>query len=384
MLKQTSNEEALVPLIQSLVCLKGHDSGRRFAVISLVCYILLIVLAPVLSKLAILMILLFLVTTPVLALAALRRIHDAGFATPLAGIPMVVYWLIFFSLIYIDANSKWTFLILGALVTVAFSALNNNKVRRNHRYDYGYSGPVVLKQNQRPNIVNERIEPTIAAPGHYSQSNSEQLSNTSSEQSDGNSPGQVESSQYASRDAHHWQAQFSEWIVSNQTMAIAAISLIALLIFTAVMMSDEAVKEDDTIAKNIEPIVTEKKRLNKLEMPDQFWIMHDQNDAITIGWEGSLVSGEATGFEYWSAATAIGDKDCISLSFTLGEKIRTLDVTVKNGGDYYASFSPVDSEVLIKSIANKDRFKLCGYEFKLNGTRAILTKNSKYSGYLKP
>jgi hypothetical protein len=343
----------------------------------------LIVLAPFLSKLAILVILLFAVTTPLLALAAMRRIHDAGFATPLAGIPIVVYWLIFFSLVFIDANSKWTLLILGALVTVAFSALKNSKVRRNHHYDYGYSGPVALKQKQQPNIVNERIEPTIAAPGQYSQGTSEQLANGSTEQSHRTSADQFESSQQSSAEAQNWQVQFSDWITNNQTMAIAVTALITVLIFISVMMSGEA-EEEKEIAKKVEPIIVETQRLNKLEMPDQFWVMHDQNDAITIGWEGSLVSGEPSGFEYWSAATAIGDRDCISLSFTLGENIRTLDVTVKNRGDYYARFSPVDSEVIIKSIANKDRFKLCGYEFKLNGTRAILTRNSKYSGYLKP
>jgi hypothetical protein len=101
-----------VPLIKSLICPKGYDTGRRFAVISLICYLVLAVSAPVLSTVSVLLILFFIIGSPVIALGSMRRVHDAGFATALAAIPLVTYWINLFGLTYLESNSKWSLLIL--------------------------------------------------------------------------------------------------------------------------------------------------------------------------------------------------------------------------------------------------------------------------------
>jgi len=139
---------------------------------------------------------------------------------------------------------------------------------------------------------------------------------------------------------------------------------------------DSEVIPEQTMVKHPE---TEKpkQRNNKIEMPDSFWVMLDQNDALTIGWQGDYQKDG----EIWSALTAKGDKDCFEINFTIRDEYRAMRVAVKNQGDYYADFSPVDTKKLIQSIANRDKFKLCGYEFSLKGTQAKLRNNKKYDSF---
>ena len=82
--------------------------------------------------------------------------------------------------------------------------------------------------------------------------------------------------------------------------------------------------------------------------------MLDQNNALTIGWEGDLKKDGS----YWSSVTGKGDKSCTNISFSLGDNFRTLEVSIIASEDYYADFSPVDTKLIIQSIANKDKFKV--------------------------
>lgn len=240
----------------------------------------------------------------------------------------------------------------------------------------GYDGPVNLTGENHLTINRDRIEPTIA--GHKNAEGQFDISTADIEeyivqevQSNDTSMGNPQQSS--------WEHQLGLWFRANQKVSIIGLSVI--LISTLLIISLSSFK-DQPIKATVEeqPIIeTVKARLNKVEMPDQFWVMLDENDALTIGWEGDF---KADG-SYWSATTGKGDADCVDLHFSLGEDIRTLLVTVKNGGDYYADFSPVDTKLIVESIANKDRFKLCGYEFTLKGTREILRNNKKYWKYLK-
>ena len=106
-----------VPFIKSLICIEGHDNGRRFLVISAAFYVLLVAILPIYQKAGILVFLLFAISTPVLLTSSLRRIHDSGFMTPLAIMPVIVFWLNVFGLIYIDHSAKWILLLIGAITT---------------------------------------------------------------------------------------------------------------------------------------------------------------------------------------------------------------------------------------------------------------------------
>ena len=128
-------------LLKSLICLKGYDNGRRFLIISLISYILLLLLSSAMSKAPIILLLVLIVLTPIIATSSMRRIHDAGFATPLAAIPLVIFWLNLFGLIYIDHPARWALVILAFFASIIAGTISNVRVRRNKSYQMGYNGP---------------------------------------------------------------------------------------------------------------------------------------------------------------------------------------------------------------------------------------------------
>jgi len=378
-----------VPLLKSLICLKGRDNGRRFLIISSLCYILLVILTPILNRAMILLILLLLSVTPVLVASSLRRIHDAGFATPFAAIPALVYWLNVFGLTYLEHGAKWGLLLLGFLTSLAIGTISNAKIRRNYQYILGYSGPVSLSEPTLEPTSRDRIEPTIASASADKTNISlpdDGLLHSTSETHDFYSDSSTNDiNKDALNEFHSWEQKLSQWFIANKKLSLIIIGLVSVYILAEILFaifSDPKIVEQPK--KEIQSVEEVKQRIDKIEMPDSFWVMLDQNNAITIAWEGDFKS--ETDLEkktiYWSATTAKGDKECTNLHFSLGADIKTLLVTVKNGGDYYADFSPVDSELIIKSVADKDRFKLCGYEFTLKGTRSLLRDNRKYREYL--
>lgn len=366
----------------SLICLKGHDNGRRFLLISLACYILLIILSPVFQQATILLILFTILSLPIIAASAMRRIHDAGFATPLAAIPVLIYLLNLFAITYIEHDSRWALLVLAVITTIAMATISNARIRHNHNYQMGYQGPIDLNQDKEIPIQRDRIEPTIAGqktpnnpPGIFQSTEQEQTENAINDH---------HSNPHQSLQ-HSWEQKLGDWFNTNRKVSGIVIAVLLLLTTIALITPLFENETNSQVSEEPEKIEFVKERLDKIEMPDQFWMMLDQNDALTIGWEGDIKTDEdlADNGVYWSAATGKGDKDCVDLHFSLGEDIRALLVTVKNDGDYYADFSPVDTRLIVQSIANKDQFKLCGYEFVLKGTGKMLRKNKKYAKYLK-
>ena len=334
------------------------------------------------NQAAILLVLIFIVTTPIMAASSMRRIHDAGFATPIAALPLLIYLITLFGITYINHPSKWALVLLALFSSVIAGTISNARMRRNKNYHLGYSGPVDMTNKDTVVPHTQRIEPTIAGQ-KLSENTTNDLFSSQAEKAN---ESYNETNSLPSHDLQNWEQTIGLWLSENKKLA--AIIGIAITLLTILLLSlDE--NKPEAIIKPVEqetkPTLV-KERLNKLEMPDQFWVMHDENDSITIAWEGDIKAKSQLGENgsYWSAATGKGDKDCVDLYFVLGERIRTLSVTVKNDGDYYADFSPVDSQTIIRSIADKDRFKLCGYEFKLNGTGSLLRKNTYYYQYLKP
>ncbi len=316
----------------------------------------------------------------------MRRIHDAGFPTPYAGIPILVYWINMFGLAFIEHGSKWTLLILAFIITLGMATISNARIRHNYQYKFGYHGPVNLEENIDQSVPNDRIEPTIAG-NKASQDNSTQTQMHNRPNLFGEQENDViaqsnlisDESNSPTAQQNTWEGQLGLWFIANKTISLAGISAITLLVLILVLMSTFSAPPPNPIPIDSVKAATVKQRLQKLEMPDQFFLMMDENDSLTIAWEGDYKKEG----EYWSAYTGKGDIECLNLHFSLGEDFKTLLVTVKNNGDYYADFSPTDTAKIVKSIADKDRFKLCGYEFVLSGTRSILRQNRKYLEYLK-
>jgi len=366
-------------LLKSLVCFKGYDNGRRFLAICLSCYALFLALSPVIGKAPVLLVLLLLVSTPVLLATSFRRVHDGGLATPLAVIPVITFWLVSIGIIYISHGSAWALLILAVLVTLGFTTLSQPGKRRQYTYTMGYSGPISFEGKAERVTENfQRIEPTMA--GHQADSKvSAEIESSKDEFDPLNTSKGSNVSSSMHQQAHGWEYDLQNWMIKNKKAVLAGGVLLVVITFSILLWPRTEVEVDPKEEEKAEVVSTPKQRIAKVEMPDSFWIMLDENDALTVAWQGDFKSdGEA-----WSAITGKGDQSCVEMSFNRQLKYRVMRVEVKNGGDYYADFSPVDTTALVEAIARRSNFKLCGYEFSLKGTQAKLMTNSKYRKILE-
>ncbi len=377
-----------MPLLKSLICFKGYDNGRRFLVISAACYGLFLMLSGLLLKAPVLLVLLLLLCSPVLFASGMRRVHDAGFATPIAALPLLIFWLCVFGITLMTASSAWLLMILGVLVTIALTILRKPGHRRQKSYQWGYSGPIDFSTEvaQTSSVGFERIEPTLAG------ARSEHSNSPVSEQSElraepdlfRNIPREEfvgASGESAQSDSEgNWQAQLQAWIGGNLKLFFSTMLGLSVLILALVFWPDskgsDQVRQTEEQPKNA---LESRQRLNKVELPDNFWVMLDQYDALTIAWQGD----EKADGELWSTETGKGDKGCVDIAFGNQLTFRSIRATIKNGGDYYVDFSPVDTAEIIQAIAKRSQFKLCGYSFSLKGTQAKLMVNRKYADYLE-
>jgi len=173
-----------------------------------------------------------------------------------------------------------------------------------------------------------------------------------------------------------------------QIGVLASVTIIIIAVFINSLLSSISQQTDNTsTAEMVEPklgaemasinIFASKDHL--LPMPDNFNLYISTYQGIIIHWQADQVSNG----ELWSQLTASGDKSCKSLQFNKGAPLRPLTVLVENGSDYFASFSPLDSKELIKALAFRGKFSLCGYSFSLKGTQAVLGKHPQYAVYLE-
>ena len=385
-------------LLKSLLCIRGFDNGRRFLLLSLACYGLFFLLSPVLGKAPILLVLLLLVVTPVLGASSMRRIHDAGFATPFAAGAVVIFWICSLGITYIEHIASYSLLVLALLVTLAMTTITNARVRRNRDYVLGYSGP--LNQTEESQLAQQRryydrIEPTIASSnsganpkpaesnGQGQAGQPEQVANDYIESSlvseSGNNRENFHRASNTGTRQVGWETKLGDWFAENLKVSLLGAAAVIIIVIAIVGVNTTDGPDEVTDPAKTQEIAKEAKlRNHKIELPDNFFVMLDQYQALTIAWQGDLLSDG----EIWLATTALGDAECTEIRFDNGDKYRTMRVEVKNQGDYYADFSPVDTLSIIEAIAQKSRFSLCGFDFSLKGTQSILMTNKAYYEYL--
>jgi len=345
-------------LLKSLICFQGFDNGRRFLIISVVCYLLVLVLNSMTAKLIFLIILL-----PFLASASVRRVRDAGFRMPLAVIPILSFIICVLGITSVEnVVVRWILLILSLVITIAIAMLSNARVRRTQEHILGYAGPVDL---------HARVEPTLDSGADVTllrQSNTiERLAN--------------EPTADNFRQTHRQKASsfdsliesIKAWVIPNIKLVILVAAGIILISLLLIWFGGSESSEDKPKLAN-ETTQTVKQRKHKIEMPDSFWLMLDQNDGLTIAWEGDIIDDQIL----WSADTETNNKECMQIQFNNQDAFRVIQVEVKGQGDY-----SLDTQVIIQAIAKKSQFKLCGYSFSLKGTQAILRTHKKYSSYFK-
>ncbi len=112
--------------------------------------------------------------------------------------------------------------------------------------------------------------------------------------------------------------------------------------------------------------------------PDNFSLMTTAYQGLVINWQGE--NSEET--VLWDIRRATGNESCRYMQFNSQQNYQTLSVFNNEMKGYLAYFSPLDSERIIKSLARKNTFTLCGYEFSLKGSQALLGKHAFYNNFL--
>ncbi|NQZ05549.1 MAG: hypothetical protein HRT35_00170 [Algicola sp.] len=363
--------------LKSLLCFSGSEQSSRFGVIQSAVYLCFFLLSLLLASVPALFFVVVLVLAVFATASSVRRVRDAGLAPMLSAIPIGVY-VVCATLISSIGGSSYFLLILAVLSTVGLMLCPS---RQRHDYIQGYHGPVDLSSHQAKkdtsNTYANRIEPTFVA-SHGTSDHSD----THNGQIDEHFSGQTDFDETTSQN-NDWIEPLKSWVLANQKVAIAAfgfMALLSLVLATLPMWSSNPVVEEQTVATPEPVVAAQKVRLHKLEMPNNYYLMTDENQGLLIHWPAYAENDNPA---LWSILTAKGEPSCENLRFSDNTRFRTNLVEIENAGDHYASFSPLDTEALVKAIAAKSNFSLCGYEFSLKGSTAAINSSPIFSVYLE-
>lgn len=181
-----------------------------------------------------------------------------------------------------------------------------------------------------------------------------------------------------------WQKNKPNLLTANniRIVAIAILLMVIISIAASFFTSKNSPLENNTAINNTainnETKVTAAdayERNHKIIFPDNFSLYASQYNGLTIHWQGEITSLN----NIWHIAKAQGDKNCQAIIFNNGEKYSVIDITVENSIDYFANFSPLDTNKIAKALAFRGNFTLCGYKFSLKGSQALLGKHGYYS-----
>jgi len=374
-----------VPFLQAVFCLKGFDNRSRFFATSLITLLSFIFFSAIFSAYLAVSFVILLLLTAVLSCSTKRRLRDAKLNKNWQIVPGALFLLTGGLSLLIENSSSYYLLVLPALSTALLLTYPSKNKKSLDKYTWGYSGPVDLSIYQQSATVvkahSQRIEPTLVSDGvseqFYVNETVTAPTVTTSPQDDNK------------------QVDIGELIrlkfLSNRRFQLGVIASVAIIVIAVLINSlfssmnqqhESANKAQVTEAEQSSEVVSINVFANKahlLAMPDNFNLYQSAYQGIIIHWQADQVSNG----ELWSQLTASGDKSCKSLQFNKGAPLRPLTVLVENGSDYFASFSPLDSHELIKALAFRGKFSLCGYSFSLKGTQAVLGKHVQYAPFLE-
>ncbi|WP_394148209.1 DUF805 domain-containing protein [Shewanella atlantica] len=351
----------------SLFCIRGRDNGPRFAAITALAYLVLL-LGFIFIGASSALLLLALILMPLIGLSGLRRMRDAARPTWLLGLSFIPLLLFVLSLVYGDSLSfAASFVVFAALIT-GFLAIQR-PVGKN-RYHQGYFGPAATVVNAKGRM---RVEPTLdgsaaAVTGHSSDVDmAEQLKDHEPYDEpvrgfDGIS-----------------MAQWSSWAQQNRKLLVGSVvGISSMVIIAGIWSLFSGTADDEYVAP--EPEVSEPAvvvQRDEVKFPDGFSLILEQ-ELLVMRWLGEA---DEPGM-IWSLATAEGDKSCAHLTFNNGTRYRPVSVELMPDTAIEARFSPLDTESVISDIARRGSVKLCGYDFSLKGSQSALAKSGTFIPYL--
>lgn len=367
-----------MPFIQSLFCLQGADNRARFYSIILACSASFLLLNLLIENLFV-SLLLLIITTIIGALTTQRRLKDAQLKKAWLFLSSGSYLLSGLIIIFVD-NNYINWLILLPLLISALLLTYPSKKKQN--YILGYTGPIDLSSYEKTNNINlqQRIEPTLLGGNNLAV----ETALSSHQNTLNHSTHQQENKTVAPNTTDDIGILLRKKLLQHSKIIAITLGLlftvIILLAFidtkenTAITTEAEQTKASSNLAQSM----TQLERLFPLAMPDNFTLYLTQYNGVIIQWQAT----ETTLKQLWSQTTAEGEDSCKTITFNNKEKYRTLEVIVEEQQNHYASFSPLDTANLLKAMALRGSFTLCGFKFSLKGSQAALGKQSHYADFI--
>ena len=367
-------------LFKSLICAQGRDNRQRFLAIHLAIYLILLITVQIgAGGLTIMM---TLGLTALSGLSSVRRLRDANRPLPWAAGQMLLVAACCLVIAFGEHPSRYLLLLLSTLATFALAL---PLARQAATYVQGYQGPVSLDATGGPGARDrgyaERIEPTLAMAASELSTAAEPGLSASVPPTRTEAP--IDAGPAGSPvKGDDPLAPLLHWLSQHRRLALALAAVFSLAVIIAVLMPMMAKAPDPVVTDN-EPPVEESTPAevvieHQLAMPDSYWLLLNNHQGLILQWQAD----ETEQKQMWSQATAEGDLSCQSITFNNGDKIRTLDVTVEDGIDYLARFSPLDTALIIEGLAMRGSFKLCGYDFSLKGSQRALNSDPAFAGFL--
>ncbi|WP_068546036.1 hypothetical protein [Thalassotalea crassostreae] len=364
-------------LIKSLFCIKGHDIAERFLAIAIGSLMAFSFFNEAILSSVIARSLWAVIFVSLYFCSALRRCRDSGNRSSIAFIATILFALALTAIIAVESSSSYITLLPALLMSLVVFSLPSTTARV---YVMGYSGPVDLSGFSQPEVaprkpMSNRIEPSLF--GQSDAADEQQATYQQSLQAE-----TVQTVEIAPRLVQNDFANLlNKFLTGNKTLAMASGAILVIISVVVIGLPffsnnlDETAEDEELNQVEEKQVVEVKERGNMLAMPDDFYLLLDQHQALIIHFKADLINNGVI----WSQATAQGDDTCEVIEFNRGDKIRTINVEVEADGSYYVNFSPLDTEELVTLIAKRGNFGVCGYNFSLKGSTKALNSNSIYA-----
>ena len=363
-------------LLKSLFCFTGADNRRRFIIIHTSCYFLFAIISSISSANSLLSFIALFFFIALCTYSTKRRLNDANLNKTWLYAPAIGFLIAGLFIILTDSSTSYWLLIFPLTISALLMTYKSND---SHQHILGYYGSIDLSAyiKQEYSSSKIRIEPT------FNQSNTR---NSQVSISDDNSNVFSKNIDIPKNVTGQSDRDIGEAIrlkLLNHKKALFTIVILVFLVIMAMILSSviSSSAEDKSIVSHKNEVSAgsspQQVKLHETTLPDDFSLFVSSFDGITIKWQGDITSKAYI----WQQLTAQGDESCKAIVFNNGETIRTLQVTQENGSDYFANFSPLDTEAIIKSIAIRGNFSLCGYKFSLKGSQSVLGKHQYYSKF---
>ena len=364
---------------KSLICMKGSDNLLRYLAIVALTNISFLLFGSIFIETPLVILLLALPATILLVLTTLRRLNDSQSTLKWPLLNSLLFFLAALTITIFQAPMLFWLLLPNIVLSLAIAPLKSSGSKT---YIYGYNGPVEITASEHVTVNRgTRIEPTLVANTSVSLGEEPQNSTDFSAPSD-------DFQQHQNGDPQEKNSAFNQTLTSTSPLIEAfdqykfhlgaAIIIFVVLLFTVkTIFNTESNDEAITADKEVEAEVVDE-RLHELAMPDDFLLSLSVHDGLFIEWQ----IGTSDPVSLWSIKSAEGDESCKAITFNNGDTRRTRSVAVESDTLQYAHFSPLDTEFIVRSLAKRGSFTLCGYKFSLKGSQATIGKHAKYSDFM--